>query len=860
MAPPKFGAYKDFWSEFERVQNLASAPMHTEKERTDALERLMVAARLQVRRHDFTIGAFPDDLTAAARYPDIDPQGKSCEEEMEIAWRMARIRAMIPLRPAEDQEKLTQLLAALTPKAVIGGFTPAGGHLRAYDRAAKLAPTQELYDMVLAQRRALLDKTRDIPDTFVDGKVVEGDIFELHRTNHYLDVLEYYVGLRDTLPERKPYGWEGRYYTPDLLESRNIPNAAPETLAVEFQRPTGHHRMQVRCDPNNWEKDIENVPPDDLDPNDLEGNRWLTRAYFRNTLARTLDPIFTKAETLGCGEGKRFGPINRGDLIIIDGKTVREIMVERFRELERPAEEFAAYYEKHLDAAANELVGAAMMADSEVEIFMPTASGRVSDMPTRLTPTGFAPTKKEPVTLNAFEKFMNRFGFFKEKAARAAQQEQEAAARRRAMEDARKRVLERNDLQYHAAKGTEANAKSPAPPLPEVVTPAQRVAAIEHFLQKQRELNPSGSTMKNAFFGSWLETHEKLPDGPAQGVEVSHPYHFSAARSALTSMAMMEMVRRGYTIEQVLDLTQLQDERRAIGEEVAGHIQGGDVNWLAEFFVQGAEAVNGEVSRLCAGIDLTDETKLLASPNFLPLYSACSVIFDTAQEYTREDFDKAGGPMENAVKILAPDGYSEKTGGEKGYLDRLFKRHTGVQTYVRYYGNMLAQTAEMAHGWSSNADKTLSLPFTLECARKEIKERFAYDPLAAPGITVTAEDVQKYPMLAADCRDVSALAGYVRSGKEQAGAMSQMILTGEFQAGLEVRADFEDFRLESRMEKLPGDFDAVMRENTRRAAAEEERRANIGKTPPSAATEKQTDAVPERTQIKKESDPPVRKR
>ncbi|MBQ3497156.1 MAG: hypothetical protein IJA73_03415, partial [Oscillospiraceae bacterium] len=732
MAPPKFGAYKDFWPGLERIQNLASAPMGTEKERSDALERLMIIARRQVRRHDFTLGAFPDDLAVAARYPGIDPQGKSCEEEMELAWRMARIRAMIPLRPAEDQKKLTQLLDSLTPKTVIGGFTPAGGHLRAYDRAAKLAPTQELYDMVLAQRRALLDKTRDIPDSFVEGKVVEGDIFELHRTSHYLDVLEYYVGLRDTLPERKPYGWERQYYSPDLIASRDVPNAAPETLAVEFQRPTGHHKMQLRCDPNNWEKDIENVPPDDFDPNDPEGNRWLTRAYFRDTLGRTLDPIFAKAETLGRGEGKGFGPINRGDLIIIDGKTVREIMVERFQELERPAEEFAAYYEKHLDAAANELVGAAMMAGSEVEIFMPTASGRASDTPTRLTPTGFAPTKKEPVALSSFEKFMNRFGFFKEKAARVAQQEQEAAARRRAMEDARKRVLERNDLQYHMAKGIAANALAPAAPLPEVITSAERAAAIERFAQSEKELNFTGRTMKDAFFSSWLAEHEELPKGPAPGVETSLSYSFSSERSGLTSMAAMEMVRRGYTIEQVLDLTQLQDERRAIGEEVARRVHEGDVDWLAELFVQGTEAVNDEVSRLYAGMDLLDETRMVASSKFLPLYGACNVLFDVGQEFDRTKFNRAGGPMEAVVKRLMPDGLSDRTGGAMGYLDRSFHRHAGLQMYMRFSGSSLMQAANMAHGERVNLAETLAFPLTLKCTRGEIADARAYDPLAAP--------------------------------------------------------------------------------------------------------------------------------
>ena len=117
--------------------------------------------------------------------------------------------------------------------------------------------------------------------------------------------------------------------------------------------------------------------------------------------------------------------VNRGDLIVIDGRTVREIMEERYRELELPKQDFEAYYQKNVKSAAKDLVGAALASDQRVELFVPDKNGFISAEPTSVSRTGFKPDPvRQPEAFGSVKKFFMKFGFFKEEAAKAKAQQQ----------------------------------------------------------------------------------------------------------------------------------------------------------------------------------------------------------------------------------------------------------------------------------------------------------------------------------------------------------------------------------------------------------------------------------------------------
>ncbi|MBR7146382.1 MAG: hypothetical protein IKD11_01510, partial [Oscillospiraceae bacterium] len=247
---------------------------------------------------------------------------------------------------------------------------------------------------------------------------------------------------------------------------RSLPQYVPRNIEIPFADLIHQQQAKVLCGIDTWSlvryPDDQPPIPTDLDPAQPEENEKMAANYMRGTVDRMLSPLFEAAER------NTRGAVNRGDLIIIDGRTVREIMEERYRELQLPEGDFETYYQKNMKNAAKDLVGAALASDKRVEMYLPSKGmGIIPAEPTTVSRTGFKPDPvKQPEAFGAIKKFFMKFGFFKEEAemARAQQEEYE-----RTMQ-ARERVKERQlGIQRALSENSLANpSAAPADPTPAV--------------------------------------------------------------------------------------------------------------------------------------------------------------------------------------------------------------------------------------------------------------------------------------------------------------------------------------------------------------------------------------------------------
>ncbi|MBQ2829930.1 MAG: hypothetical protein IJF15_02775 [Oscillospiraceae bacterium] len=332
---------------------------------------------------------YPDDAALISRYPAADPKGKMSELDMAIDDRLNRIRARLQVCHGDIAEYLRGKMDVMTPE--LADFSKRE---RQCIRAARLAPTKELYDYT----ETLYQRNRQKYKAQIDA------------VDQQLQRMEYIVGLTDKEPA-------GLSDAEKSLHERQI-QVGPH-IEIPFSDLLHQQHAKLLCDDANLHSPPAALP-EDLDPAQPEENAAMAANYVRGTVDQTISPIFEAAER------NTNGAVNRGDLIIIDGRTVREIMEERYRELQLPESDFEAYYNKNLKNAAKDLVGAALASDQRVEMFVPNKDGFISTEPTTVTRTGFTPDPvRQPEAFGSVKKFFMKFGFFKDEAAKARAQQEE---------------------------------------------------------------------------------------------------------------------------------------------------------------------------------------------------------------------------------------------------------------------------------------------------------------------------------------------------------------------------------------------------------------------------------------------------
>ena len=170
-------------------------------------------------------------------------------------------------------------------------------------------------------------------------------------------------------------------------------------------------------------------------------------AYSKATVSRHLDEVFNQWD-------KRYNLhttipyLDRADHIIINGRTVTELMVDKFNKdipnmtlrdgtkvtEKNRTQAYAQYYQDHGKEAVNQIVFNALANGENVEVYVPDKmTGEIKDPPMKLIPTGYAVTGDlvKPPQLNGWQRFWNKLGFYKREKAAVVNYEREVAARKK---------------------------------------------------------------------------------------------------------------------------------------------------------------------------------------------------------------------------------------------------------------------------------------------------------------------------------------------------------------------------------------------------------------------------------------------
>lgn len=503
---------------------------------------------------------YPDIPDAAEQFPGIDPKGCYTEIDLSCKSRMQKLLGACQSRPAPIRELTEASLDNMEKWMMYGMMESYCKNIQDYRMAQKMSPSL----VAAAENVSREERHRIMLGSFLSG------------IENVLDGLEYINGLSDRKPDLQEVmqiGGRNEKQLAEILESRNLPATAEQGLKINFMDFDSIVAQKYFSNPLSLGKGPQTLPQDVANAASVEG---LLDRYASATADRALNPAFSR------GEKDTAGYLNRGDLIIVDGKTVGEILAERERMTPRNPNMTMDELNEYRRQQTNEIVAAGLMAGKRVEAFLPDKRGRIPSEPIQITKSGYEPSPLKKVTLNAWERHFSKHGFFKEKAAKAAEYQRFMEARERVQQ--KNRSVLGSDMQSSASRN-----------------------------------------IKEMFFRKWVEDNGPIPDSMAGS--------FSTGRGALTTTAVCAMLNEGHCMEDILDPEKLVDIKLKAGAQTANKMQADDKEWIAHTLYNGRKALIREMDRL-ADFDITDP-ELMFSERAAPLRFAAMVTFDLSQEVDR---------------------------------------------------------------------------------------------------------------------------------------------------------------------------------------------------------------------------------
>ena len=181
-----------------------------------------------------------------------------------------------------------------------------------------------------------------------------------------------------------------------------------------------------------------------VDPKQVERRM---AGYSEAVTAGLLDDAFGRWESRTDTQS-RIPFLDRGDHIIIGGRTASELLMDKFnaefptmkaangqpwQDIHR-SQAYGTFLETEGKHYLNQMVTSALANGEKVEVFVPDkTTGKIQDQPMNLTPTGFEPAGPlvKPKALTGWQKFWNKLGFYKKEKAAVVNYEKETAARQK---------------------------------------------------------------------------------------------------------------------------------------------------------------------------------------------------------------------------------------------------------------------------------------------------------------------------------------------------------------------------------------------------------------------------------------------
>lgn len=552
------------------------------------------------------MGVYPEALEDTTGFENVDPHGNYCRHDLSFAQRMAYIKQAASVSSPEVQAAAAKAEAAFeagnhgrsNAARLYDQFKDSCEKHRLYTRAAKLCHSETGYNELLQN---------------ADNQTKTGAMGAMDET---LKGLEYMVGLRKDAPTltQSKYMEECFGMKPEEVEQLHQ-SAATKTLnantsSVPFANFDNTLTHKYLSHPKNWGKTPADAPDGYRSQGVAESD---IQKYTATAVKGVMTSLYSATENRH-PDSKDPDQINRGKLITVDGKPLSQVMKQRYL-AEAQVMKYEEWYKRNLETMSSEIVSAALLAGKRVEAFVTDAKGVISDEPISIVKTGYEPNPLKPVTMNAFQTFMSKHGFYKEK---VAQKEE-----------------------YDRVMASRAQVKT------------------DNIVDRKTEMR--GHLRENFVAGYTSRCEQAVEDIPLSS-------SLSLGRTGVTSLCTGYMMAMGYSAEDVLDPNKLLEEKKKIGElytDLSQAIQANERRekgktetqasydaYLADFDADtpanamrkrtaqaaqeqvgqmmyiGQKAIVSEFDRRAAGRDLGD---LANQPDFITLDFLAASAFDISQ-------------------------------------------------------------------------------------------------------------------------------------------------------------------------------------------------------------------------------------
>ena len=541
--------------------------------------------------------AYPEDRMLGLAYPEVDPAGKYCAVDMALGSRMARLKAASALCDPQRRDALNAAFHQLEkPEGPLAQTVQKAGEafeaIRETERAAKLCPHAQTGAMLSAGAKMLTNENPAIQ--------------ELDR---YYTALEHIAGIKRAAPTAEVAATAKKMGLDRGLMTTPAVYRQPDRLNVEFQNYGNTLRHQFFANPKNWNKTPEELP---REPSDSQGLSAHVSRYAQATVGHHLSLLY--------GNNPEFMP----HAIVIDGQTLDQRMKGEYDALANPGMKYSQWREQNTKRLATEYVSSALTAGKQVHALLPDGSGLLTKQATQFTASGYTPDPMQPVTMNAWERFWSRCGFYKEKV---------------------NQINAYNRQQQEMRRQQEALEQARACANPQVT--AQRI----------RETNINTSKYDRMFFGNTDLSAFKASLAPDNGWR-----ELSDSRSSYASLCVLAMAAEGYPVQEIMNPNSLVTEKRQMGQSVLAHIgtepgpgqkRTWDPEWLARKFFAGQQALCDQIDTLMKQTDPRDMNQF---SRVLPAVTfAGDTMFDAFQDISTA---KLQPYYEKAAKELTPPGQS----------------------------------------------------------------------------------------------------------------------------------------------------------------------------------------------------------
>ena len=516
----------------------------TENEKEELKEILSTAKKML----DGERTMMPETATVVELYPASNPIGYTSEIDMGFGERMKKCENASRLRDPLAWEMYQDIKEKIerTPEfeKMKKGMKEVSKKIRVIDRALRLCQDEKLTKSLEVQREDL--KNSPVIKDY----------------NMFLHVLECYSGvqfLSGETDKRNEQTREITYFCKEKFKinegstlffdpySRATKFSNPKKLEIEFEDFDDIVMYQRMVENKNLGKTWEEVETESVESSEYKKYVSYMPAYMQVSCDRVLDSALPNVK-------------DRADMIFIDGVSVRERMKEEkeFKDKEPTDEEIKKYSSLY--------VAAALRNKSYVETFTRSIGddNKINYKPIPITAKGensyilkkSGTNEIEKITVGFLDRFLAKLGFkhYKEKIKNA-----EIADKIKSSREAF-RTAHDKDMKY---------------PLNQKAMEEKKLAfeAVHKYKDRFLDLHQKN---KNFSVMQRILDDQFFPNGKKDVLNKETGYVVSCEREKLRMLAMAQMLKDGYTLEQVLDTSKYADEKAQAAQKIIHEIENCD--------------------------------------------------------------------------------------------------------------------------------------------------------------------------------------------------------------------------------------------------------------------------------------------